>query len=116
MLISNDNPQERFLRKCREEPKRARSARGGSSINLTLNKGPPRLIIFGFARFKRSVKKHPFSLYWLCESLIISCIFRNFFSVTSSLVFLIFPELAVHKPYYFLYEIDGPDTCWGLFA
>ena len=45
-----------------------------------------------------------------------SCIFRNFFSVTNSLVFCAFPARVVPKPYYSLYEIDGPDTCRGLFV
>ena len=55
-------------------------------------------------------------LYWLCINLIISCIFRNLFSVTNSLVFFVFPARVVPKPYYSLYEIDGPDTCRGLFV
>ena len=48
-----------------------------SYINLNPEQGsPPGWTIFGFARFKRSVKKH---------------------------FFFVFPVLAVHKPYYFLY-------------
>ncbi len=74
---------------------------------------------FWCAGFVRSIKKQWISLYflyWLCIIFIISCIFRKFFSVTNSMVFCVFPARVVPKPYYSLYEIDGPDTCRVLFV
>ena len=57
----------------------------------------------GFSDLSKNIRFLCISCIGCAKTVLFFVFFATFFSVTNSLAFFVFPVLAVHKPYYFLY-------------